>query len=149
MKNILAVLEEIKNTISCVVSKEEKSIFNEQNLELESYEIDVTSAGQLVPVNANTKIEHGKILGVFVSCRGTASANYNSLFSVEVDNVRIISNDDIHFQLFEKTAYNNLIDVAWKTDIDISTSNVRILYKDGSNITPPYKAYVHFICRKK
>ncbi len=144
----LDILKEIQKNIVYAINSSD-NLYNEPKLEIETFKIDITTAGQTVSVTGQTKIEHGKVLGIFTSCRGTADTNYNSVFKIEIDDKKIIADDYLQFHLFEKTAYNEIQGVAWKTDLKVDASRVAISYKDGSTLAVPYKAYVYLICRKK
>ena len=128
-----------------------KFIENMPNLELESYEIKIASNGQVIKKDFKTKIEHKKVLGVFVTHRvptGGFANNRNSRLSIKVDRNFILAQGLFHYNLIEKTESLTIYEVAWRTDISINTSDVAVEYHDGSTVNTAYSAYVHFICQK-
>lgn len=130
---------------------ENKFIENMPNLELESYEIKIANAGQVVKKDFKTKIEHQKVLGVFVTHRiptGGFSNNRNSRLSIKVDRNFVLAQGLFHYNLIEKTESLTIYEVAWRTNININTSDVSIEYHDGVTVNTAYSAYVHFICQK-
>ncbi len=130
---------------------ENKFIENMPNLELESYEIKISSNGQVIKKDFKTKIEHKKILAVFVTHRIPTNSygnNRNSRLSIKVDRNFILAQGLFHYNLIEKTESLTIYEVAWRTDININTSDVSIEYHDGNTVNTAYSAYVHFICQK-
>jgi hypothetical protein len=122
------------------------------NLELETYEIPVTSAGQEVKITSKTKIEHEKVLAVFLTHRnsaGTLQANRNSKLSIQIDRKYVFTEGEFHYTLLEKSEGMTIYESSWRTNIRINNSDVEVKYTDGSTVTPPYSAYVHLICKKK
>ncbi|MCF6183100.1 MAG: hypothetical protein L3J56_00495 [Bacteroidales bacterium] len=128
-----------------------KFIENIPNLELESYELKITSNGQIIKKDFKTKIEHKKVLGVFVTHRIPTNSygnNRNSRLSIKVDRNFILAQGLFHYNLIEKTENLTIYEVAWRTDINVNTSDVNIEYHDGATVNTAYSAYVHFICQK-
>lgn len=122
------------------------------NLELETFEIPITSAAQVVTLNSKTKIEHEKVLAVFLTHRnsaGTLQANRNSKLSIQIDRNYLFTVGEFHYTLLEKSEGMTIYESSWRTNIRINNSDVEIKYTDGSTVTPPYSAYVHLICKKK
>jgi len=139
------LLNEIKQEL-------QKQNFNTPNLELEVFKIPVTTGGTLQSLDFKTKIEHNKVVGIFTALKGAADAasvNFGSQIRISIDSKPLVSNDMFQFFLLEKNNYSSISQVAWKTDFAIQSSDVKIEYKDGSNVNPPYTAYVYFICQKK
>jgi hypothetical protein len=139
-------LDEFKKYMS-----ENRFIENMPNLELESYEIPINSGGEIVKKDFKTKIEHKKVVGVFVTHRiptGGFSHNRNSRLSIKVDRNYVLAQGLFHYNLIEKTENLTIYEVAWRTDININTSDVAVEYHDGDTVGTNYSAYVHFICRK-
>lgn len=127
-------------------------IENMPNLELESYEIKVNNPGDIIKKDFKTKIEHNKVFGVFVTSRfptGAPTNNPNSMLSVQVDRKYILAQGLFHYDLINKTEFLTVYEVAWRTDIDINTSDVSIEYHDGNSLVTAYSAYIHFICQKR
>ncbi len=85
---------------------ENRFLENMPNLELETYEIEVTAPNQELTIQSKTKIEHKKILGVFLSFRD-AAANYDSRVSINVDRQFIVATGKFHFFLLEKNSQEN------------------------------------------
>lgn len=130
---------------------ENKFIENMPNLELESYEIPIKTVGGIVKKDFKTKIEHKKVLGVFITHRiptGGFANNRNSRLSIKVDRNYVLAQGLFHYNLIEKTESLTVYEVAWRTNIDINTSDVAIEYHDGGTTGTAYSAYVHFICQK-
>lgn len=128
-----------------------KFLENIPNLELESYELPITVAGASVTGNFKTKIEHKKVLGMFLTHRvasGAVDANRNALISVKIDRKYVFCQGLFHYTLLEKTDQLTIYEVAWRTDVDIDTSEVEVMYTDGSTVVVPYSLYVHFIMQK-
>jgi len=127
-------------------------IENIPNLELESYELKVSTPGQTLKKDFKTKIEHKKVSGVFVTHRtptGGLMSNRNSMVGIQVDRNYVFTQGLFHYTLLEKTEGLTIYEVAWRTDIQILTSDVHIEYKDGNTVlADPYYVYVHFICLK-
>ncbi len=125
---------------------------NMPNLELESYELKVVNPGDIIKKDFKTKIEHDKVYGVFITHRvptGGFANNPNSRLSIQVDRNYILAQGLFHYNLIEKTEALTVYEVAWRTDIDINTSDVAIEYRDGATTGTAYSAYVHFICQKR
>lgn len=124
---------------------------NMPNLELESFEIPIKTSGEIVKKDFKTKIEHKKVLGVFITHRtptGGFSNNINSRLSLKVDRNYVLAQGLFHYNLIEKTESLTIYEVAWRTDININTSDVAIEYHDGGTVNSKYSAYIHFICQK-
>ncbi len=139
-------IDEIKELL-----KKDIGIENFSNLELESYEMKVSSAGQILRKDFKTKIEHKKIMGMFLTHRvptGGTSANRNSRLAIQVNRNFIFSQGLFHYTLLEKTEALTIYETAWRTDININNADIQIEYHDGSTVTPPYSVYVHLICQK-
>ncbi len=131
--------------------KANKGLEDVPNLELESFELKVTSAGQKISKDFKTKIEHKKVLGVFTLFRNgddNAGTNYDSKLSIQVDRNYIVADGMFHFVLIEKTNNYSVYEAAWRTDVKIDASDVHIEYADGNSVTVPYKVNVFFICEK-
>jgi hypothetical protein len=122
---------------------------NIPNLEIEHYELLVKTSGQTVNLDGlKTKIEHDKILGVF-TISDNANSNYGSQVSVQIDRQFVIADGMFDIDLIKKGVDMSVYESAWRTDIDINTSDVKIIVQDSGRATVPYKMHVYFICRKR
>jgi len=133
------------------ILKSNKGLEHIPNLELESYEMKVANDGDIVKGDFKTKIEHKKVLGIFITHRvasGGFANNPNSTLSIKVDRNFVLAQGLFHYNLIEKTPYLTVYEAAWRTDIKINTSDVTIEYRDGSTVGGNYSAFIHFICQK-
>lgn len=131
--------------------KKDIGLENIPNLELETFEMKIGTANQVITKDFKTKIEHKKVLGVFLTHRvptGGTAFNRNSRLAIQIDRNYVFNQGLFHYSLLEKTEALTIYETAWKTDINIDTSDVRIEYHDGGTVTPPYTFNVHFICQK-
>jgi len=119
------------------------------NLELESHKIVVPSANAVVRVDSKTKIEHKKIIGLFLMLNGGTNANYNSKLSVSVDTKAIVSPQQFHAFIIEKTAALSIVEAMWHVDIEIQSSDIHIQYNDSGEIGSGYEATLYLVCEKK
>ena len=122
---------------------------NIPNLELENYTLKVATSGSSISLDGlKTKIEHDKVLGIF-TIADNANTNYGSELSIQIDRKFVVTDGMFDFGLIKKGVDMNVYQSAWRTDIDINTSDVKILMKDSGRASVPYNVHVYFICRKR
>ena len=119
------------------------------NLEFETFEIKVKEQGELVKVNESTAVEHSKIIGIFGLLKGGTQANFLSTMIISVNGENLISHKNFHASIIEKTNSLSVLDSMWIVDKEINNSDIRIEYKDGSEINDPYSFNLYFVCEKR
>jgi len=144
MKEILEIL---KNIWGYFKSEMENNLINQSNLEIETLNLNITSAGQIVQESFRTRSEHRRIVGVFVEIDSN-SLNFKSEIKMRIDGVQFISNDYIKFITLNKSSEISVRDASWRVDKKIDVSDIEIFYKDGNTVSPPYIATVNLICEK-
>jgi len=119
------------------------------NLELEKFEINVTTRGQNVKINEKTVVEHSKIIGIFGLLKGGTQANFLSTLIISVNGENLISHEKFHASIIEKTNSLSVLDSMWHVDKDINNSDIKIEYQDGSEVSSPYSFNLYFVCEKR
>jgi len=126
---------------------------NQSNLEIQSFPLTVSSAGQIVSsVSQRTKIEYKKIKGVAILSNGVfAAKDVQGSIAIELNKKRIISPDYFPKNALEITNSIAMYVAAHPVDIDINTSDVDITFKDESPALgfEAYKVIVMFLCEKR
>jgi hypothetical protein len=124
-------------------------VLDAANLELESYPVKVSTAGETVIADFKTKIEHDRILGIV--CVDTQSVDSaKGLVNIEVSGQKIICQDRIHKFLIQKTSSLSLMEAAKKLDVPVTTSDVRILFQDqNTGSIAPYYVYFYALVSKR
>jgi hypothetical protein len=126
-----------------------QNVLDSANLELESYPVKVTTAGETVIADFKTKIEHERIVGIV--CLDTQSVDSaKGLVQIEVSGQKIICQEKLHKFLIQKTSSLSLTEAAKKLDIPVTTSDVRILFQDqNTSLSSPYYVYFYALVTKR
>jgi hypothetical protein len=119
------------------------------NLELEAFSIVVENAKDIVKINTKTKIEHDKVLGVFLLINGGTISNYKSKLSVTINSQAIVSAEPFNAFVIEKTTAISVVESMWNVDRKINSSDVAIRYEDSGEIGTAYTATLYFVCSKR
>ncbi len=124
--------------------------FIPDNLEIESFKIEIATANDEFKISEKTKIEHKKIVGVFCLLKGGNQPNYNSKLSIAINSENLVSVEPFSPFLIEKTNSLSVFDSMWKVDKDINTSDISIKYTDGNNsgASFPYTLTLCLLCQK-
>lgn len=143
MEVVHKYLQDIRDILNC--QNGNSKIDNLPNLEIETYDIEVTSVKQYIDnIEEETKIEHKKIVGFFTS----NISDTNSQFRVEIAGKHIICDELIPIHLFEKNTNIGIKQAVWDLDIPVKSSRVKIHYRDSGFVPVPYTTNIHFICQK-
>ena len=140
--------EQLLDIFNVIKQEFSRNKIKNDNLEYQAIEVPVTVAGSTVTIDAKTRIEHKKILGVFTYLSGGDKNNYKTKIKIEVDGKTIISPEYFHFSLIEKTDTIATVDTCFRVLKEIHNSTVKVYLTDGSTVTPPYSAYIYFILEK-
>lgn len=119
------------------------------NLELEAFEIVIPNANDIIKISTKTKIEHDKIIGIFLLINGGTISNYSSKISIAINSESIVSSEPFNAFVIEKTTALSVFESMWVIDKEISSSDVAIKYEDSGEIGSGYTATLYFICSKK
>ena len=116
------------------------------NLEYEVIEIDVPTANSTVSIPKTTRVEHKKVVGLFIFSPNFA--DYKSTMHLSIGQKDVMGSDKIAVNIHSKDDYLSVNDVAFKTDIDVNNSPIKVDYYDGGAITTPYTIFLYLICVK-
>lgn len=109
---------------------------SDKKLEIRAYEVEVSKKGDRnSPAGLTTDSEHKAVWGVFfydpLYNGDAAKLDTKSTVDLEINDINIFEN--VHTALLQKTPSMAINDCAWKVNIPVDLSRIKLNYHDGGH----------------